>query len=66
MIAFIVCFIVALVILVALAAYGQHMGNPDPIDWVTLVVVALLLGLVCSGLWTGLVEATRVVTGVLS
>jgi uncharacterized membrane protein len=66
MIAFVVCFIIALVILLVLDGYARHMGNPEPTDWVTVAVVAALAGLIGSALWMGLVEATRVVAGMLA
>lgn len=66
MVAFAVCFIIVLVILLALDGYSRHLGNPEPTDWMTILVVSALAGLVGAGLWGGLIEATRVVTGMLS
>ena len=66
MFAFVVCFIIAFLVLAALAGYGRHMGNPEPTDWVTIIVISALAGLVGSALWMGLMEATRVVSGLVS
>ena len=66
MVAFAVSFIIVLVVLLALDGYARHMGNPEPTDWMTILVVSALAGLVGAGLWGGLIEATRVVTGVLA
>lgn len=65
MIAFAVCFIFVLLFLLVLDGYGRHMGNPEPTDWTTIIVVSALAGLVGSALWMGLMEATRVVSGFL-
>lgn len=65
MIAFIVVSVLTFAVL-ALDGYAKHMGHGDPSDWGTMLVVAVLAGFVGMGLWIGFLEATAIVSGILS
>lgn len=49
LVALVVVFLLALVVLVVIDGYARHMGNPEPTDWKTILLVALAIGAIAAG-----------------